>query len=90
MALRIAVNGELDNLQRLLEKLPAALSVGGRAAVVAFHSLEDRLVKRAFAAAGRSGTHRVLTPKPLTPRAEELARNPRSRSARLRGIERIR
>jgi len=90
LALRIAVNHELDNLRRLLEKLPALLSVGGRAAVISFHSLEDGPVKRAFAAAARAGSHRVLTPKPRRPTDEEVARNPRSRSGKLRAIERIR
>ena len=89
MAIRIAVNGELENLQRLLERLPQLLSVGGRAAVISFHSLEDRLVKRCFAAAAEAGTHRLPTPKPLTPSRDEIARNPRSRSAKLRTLERI-
>jgi 16S rRNA (cytosine1402-N4)-methyltransferase len=88
-ALRIAVNRELENLRGLLEKLPGLLSPGGRAAVISFHSLEDRLVKRAFQAAARCGTHRNLTPKPRTPSSEEIARNPRSRSAKLRAMERI-
>ncbi len=90
MALRIAVNDELGNLQRLLEQAPGLLSLGGRALVISFQSLEDRLVKRAFAAAERAGTHRLLTVKPRTPGAEEIERNPRSRSAKLRAIERIR
>ncbi len=89
-ALRVEVNRELENLDALLEKLPGLLSAGGRAAVISFHSLEDRAVKRAFSAAAREGTHRLLTRKPLTPGADELARNPPSRSAKLRGIERIR
>jgi 16S rRNA (cytosine1402-N4)-methyltransferase len=90
MALRIAVNRELEHLQRLLDRLPQVLSVGGRAAVISFHSLEDRLVKRGFAAAAKAGTHRLLTVKPRTPSSEEVARNPRSRSAKLRAVERIR
>ncbi len=88
-ALRIAVNGELKSLQRLLEKMPGLMSVGGRAAVISFHSLEDRLVKRAFAAAAEAGTHRLLNKKPITGGAVEIYRNPRSRSAKLRAIERI-
>ncbi len=88
-ALRIAVNGELKSLERLLEKMPGLLSVGGRAAVISFHSLEDRLVKRAFAAAAETGTHKLLNKKPITGGAVEIYRNPRSRSAKLRGIERI-
>ena len=89
MALRIAVNGELDNLQALLDCLPRTLAPGGRAAVISFHSLEDRLVKQHFAAAARTGSCKLLTPKPLTPSSDEIARNPRSRSAKLRAMERI-
>ena len=89
-AIRIAVNRELDNLRALLEQVPDVLSVGGRAVIISFHSLEDGLVKRAFAAAAEAGTHRLLTRKPLRPGAEEIQRNPRSRSARLRAMERIR
>ncbi len=88
-ALRIAVNGELESLERLLEKLPGIMSVGGRAAVISFHSLEDRLVKRAFAAAVESGTHRLLNRKPRTAGLDEVGENPRSRSAKLRAIERL-
>jgi len=88
-AIRILVNRELENLAALLGKLPGLLAPGGRAVVISFHSGEDRLVKRAFASAQRAGTCRSLTPKPLRPASEEVARNPRSRSARLRAIERI-
>lgn len=80
-ALRIAVNHELDSLERLLAHLPDCLSPGGRAAIISFHSLEDRLVKRAFRDDARWD---VLTRKPLRPGADEIARNPRSRSAKLR------
>ncbi len=89
-ALRIEVNGELANLERLLGLLGGVLSVGGRAAVISFHSLEDRAVKRAFAAAAKAGTHRLIERKPRTCGEEERMNNPRSRSAKLRGIERIR
>jgi len=88
-ALRIAVNRELENLSKLLEVLPSLLSVGGRAAIISFHSLEDRLVKRAFSEMVRAGTHRLLTKKPIRPSPDEIKVNPRSRSARLRCIERI-
>ncbi|MDY7011095.1 MAG: 16S rRNA (cytosine(1402)-N(4))-methyltransferase RsmH [Planctomycetota bacterium] len=88
-ALRVAVNGELESLQRLLEKIPGLLSVGGRAAVISFHSLEDRLIKRAFAAAARTGTYRLLNKKPITAGNSEIQRNPRSRSSKIRAIERI-
>ncbi|HVX10953.1 MAG TPA: 16S rRNA (cytosine(1402)-N(4))-methyltransferase RsmH [Pirellulales bacterium] len=80
-ALRIAVNGELTSLERLLQTLPDRLSPGGRVAVISFHSLEDRLVKSAFRDDPR---YEVLTRKPIRPDDEEIARNPRSRSAKLR------
>mgnify|MGYP006292352893 CR=1 FL=1 len=79
-ALRIAVNDELGSLQRLLDVLPACLAPGGRAAVVSFHSLEDRLVKQAF----RGGDWEAVTKGVVKPSPEEVARNPRARSARLR------
>lgn len=80
-ALRIAVNGELDAIQSLMSSLPLLLTPGGRAVVISFHSLEDRIVKQAF----RSDTRwDVLTPKPVTPSEAELTTNPRSRSAKLR------
>lgn len=83
-ALRIAVNEELDQLRLLLESLPDVLSEGGRVAIISFHSLEDRMVKRAF----RDGEHlRVITKKPITASDDECARNSRSRSAKLRGAE---
>ena len=86
-ALRIAVNRELENLERLLKILPDILSVGGRAAIISFHSLEDRLVKHAFANLVAAGRARLLTKKPLVPDEMETNENPRSRSAKLRGIE---
>ena len=87
-ALRIAVNEELGNLEKLLKILPTILAVGGKAAIISFHSLEDRLVKRAFADWVASGNARFLAKKPIVPTAEEMAENPRSRSAKLRGIQR--
>ena len=88
-ALRIAVNDELANLDRLLSMLPGVLVSGGRAAIISFHSLEDRRVKRTFADLAGGGRVRLLTKRPITPSPEEVGVNPRSRSAKLRGIERI-
>ncbi len=85
-ALRIAVNGELDSLERALERLPNCLFPGGRLAILSFHSLEDRLVKRAFRSDPRL---KVLTKRPLRPTEEEVALNARARSAKLRVAERV-
>ena len=84
-ALRIAVNQELQGIEKALQKLPALLAPGGRIAVISFHSLEDRRVKEAFRGDERLN---VLTKKPLTATPAELAANPRSRSAKLRVAER--
>lgn len=104
-ALRIAVNAELEQLERALASLPALLKVGGRAAIISFHSLEDRAVKHAFRAlCGEApddtpkglpvvktqiAHFRSLTKKPLTASDEEAQQNPRARSAKLRGVEKI-
>ena len=87
-ALRIAVNDELGSLDRLLSLLPDVLTPGGRAGIISFHSLEDRRVKQAFAAWAAGGQATILTRKPVTATDEEMQRNPRSRSAKLRVIER--
>lgn len=85
-ALRIAVNDELGALERLLKSLPGCLNPGGRAVLISFHSLEDRLVKWAF----KDRTiWQVLTRKPVQAGEEEVRNNPRSRSAKLRGAIRI-
>jgi 16S rRNA (cytosine1402-N4)-methyltransferase len=84
-ALRIAVNDELGHLERTLALLPDVLKPGGRAAVISFHSLEDRRVKHAFRDDPRLN---VLTRKPVTASPEELSQNPRARSAKLRVAER--
>ncbi|HEU4385956.1 MAG TPA: 16S rRNA (cytosine(1402)-N(4))-methyltransferase RsmH [Anaeromyxobacteraceae bacterium] len=104
-ALRIAVNDELEALSAWLVSLPAILNPGGRAAAIAFHSLEDRLVKRAFqrlvractcppdlpaCACGARATFLAVTRKAVMPSAAEAARNPRARSARLRVVEKVR
>lgn len=89
-ALRIAVNDELENLQRLLNLLPGVLSAGGRAAVISFHSLEDRRVKQAFSGWVQAGLGRyVAREKFVEPTEREVDENPRSRSAKLRVIERL-
>jgi 16S rRNA (cytosine1402-N4)-methyltransferase len=87
MALRMAVNREVENLADLLEQAPRRLRPGGRLAVISFHSTEDRLVKQAFRSAEQTGLLAVVTKKPLSPTDDELARNPRSRSAKLRVAE---
>ncbi len=100
-ALRIAVNRELDVLERALEKGLELLAPGGRMAVISYHSLEDRRVKRFFRYGNFEGVPvkdpyghlitpwKVITRKPLRPSEEEIRRNPRARSARLRIAEKI-
>jgi len=83
-ALRIAVNRELESLQAFLAQAPRCLARDGRLVVTSFHSLEDRLVKQAMVRGQRAGVFELLTRKPIQPGPEEVARNPRSRSARLR------
>ena len=87
-ALRIFVNRELDDLKALLQATPRVLKPGGRLVIISFHSLEDRIVKDALRG-GRDQYFRVLTKKPVTASEEEIERNPRSRSAKLRAAERI-
>ncbi|PYQ52459.1 MAG: 16S rRNA (cytosine(1402)-N(4))-methyltransferase [Acidobacteria bacterium] len=87
-ALRIAVNRELEGLGAALESIAGTLEGGGRLAVIAFHSLEDREVKHTLRALATRG-FRLLTKKPVRPGEDEVRRNPRARSARLRAIERV-
>ena len=87
LALRMAVNQETENLEALLREAPKALASGGRFAVISFHSTEDRLVKQAFRTAEQVGQLKVVTSKPLIPTDRETALNPRSRSAKLRVVE---
>ena len=104
-ALRIAVNDELGALAAWLDSLPSLLNVGGRAAAIAFHSLEDRMVKERFrlltractcppdlpvCACGAQASFAAVTRKAVQASDEEVARNPRARSARLRAVERLR
>ncbi len=103
--LRIAVNAELEQLDRALSSIPAMLNLGGRAAIISFHSLEDRAVKRAFKALcgeapdeaprglpvvrTQQADFKSLSKKPLTASEEEASQNPRARSAKLRGVEKV-
>src|SRR5260370_11991179 len=88
-AIRIFVNRQLDDLKALMEAAPGVLKPGGRLVVISFHSLEDRIVKDALRDGAKSGIYNVLTKKPVTATEEEIDRNPRSRSAKLRAAERI-
>lgn len=103
-AFRIKINDELAVLENFLPQIPALLAAGARAAIISFHSLEDRLVKRFIVTeskdcicppelpvcrCGHTATVRAVNKKPLTPSAAELDRNPRSRSAKLRIFERL-
>jgi len=103
-ALRIFINDELNTLRTALERLGGIMESGRRAVFISYHSLEDRLVKQFFAReskdclcppqlpqciCGHTASFRVLTRKPITPSTEEQARNPRSRSAKLRAMERL-
>jgi 16S rRNA (cytosine1402-N4)-methyltransferase len=86
-ALRIYVNRELDEIQALLEAAPKLLKPSARLVVISFHSLEDRIAKDSFREGARQGVWEILTRKPVTAGEEELQRNPRSRSAKLRAAE---
>lgn len=90
-ALRIWVNQELDGLDAFLDAAVACLAPGGRMAVIAFHSLEDRVVKQTWRrlAQADAATVRLVTRRPVVPGDDEAARNPRARSARLRVVERV-
>ncbi len=89
LALRIAVNRELEELGQFLFRTPATLNSGGRWVVLSYHSREDRLVKRAFQEGEKSGTLKVLTKHVIVPSEAEQAANPRSRSAKLRCAEKV-
>jgi 16S rRNA (cytosine1402-N4)-methyltransferase len=104
-ALRIAVNDELGALAQWLDSLPGVLNPGGRAAAIAFHSLEDRMVKERFRAlthactcppdlpvcgCGAKAGFSAVTRKAVQASEDEVAENPRARSARLRAVERLR
>jgi 16S rRNA (cytosine1402-N4)-methyltransferase len=87
LALRIAVNREMEELGQFLSRTPATINPGGRWVVLSYHSREDRLVKHAFQEGERAGTLRVLTRHVIQPSEAEQANNPRSRSAKLRCAE---
>jgi len=87
-ALRIAVNEELAQLEQVIPKAAGLLKAGGRGVIISFHSLEDRLVKRAYRALVAAGGFRLITRKPMVPSDEERRHNPAARSAKMRVIER--
>jgi 16S rRNA (cytosine1402-N4)-methyltransferase len=104
LAIRARLNREIENLSEALEALPGVLGSGGRAAVIAYHGTEDRVVKQCFRKfsgrcvcpperlicdCGRERLFRILTPKPAVPSAEEIRQNPASRSARIRVVEKM-
>src|SRR5512137_1367097 len=89
LALRIAVNREMEELGQFLLRTPATLTSGGRWVILTYHSREDRQVKRAFQEGERQGTLKVLTKHVIQPTERELAANPRSRSAKLRCAEKV-
>ncbi|MBU6141977.1 16S rRNA (cytosine(1402)-N(4))-methyltransferase RsmH [Patescibacteria group bacterium] len=85
-ALRIYINDELGNLAQFLRTLPEIMKPGGRVAIISFHSLEDRIVKTAFHDMEHAGIGKRITRKPISASFEEVARNPRARSAKLRAF----
>jgi len=86
-ALRIYVNDELGNLEKVLKSLTQIVAPGGRVVIISFHSLEDRLVKNNFKKLVQDKKAKLLTKKPITATREEIVENPRSRSAKLRALE---
>ena len=88
-ALRIAVNDELESIRKVLPQAISALAEDGRLVVISFHSLEDRIIKNFFSEQAKLGTVKILTKKPITASRDELGKNPRSRSAKLRAAVKI-
>lgn len=88
-ALRIATNSELQNLEEVIQKGFDSLEIGGRMAIISFHSLEDRIVKKAFVQLKEKSIAKIITKKPIVPSEKEIRLNPRSRSSKLRLIEKI-
>lgn len=88
-ALRIAVNDELENIKRVLPQAISVLAPGGRLVAISFHSLEDKIVKDFLTSESKKGVVKILTKKPITANRDELGKNPRSRSAKLRAAVKI-
>jgi len=89
LALRIAVNREMEELEQFLSRTPATLAPAGRWVMLSYHSLEDRLVKHAFQGLAREGAVKILTKKVIVPPAAEIHLNPRARSAKMRVAEKL-
>ena len=89
LALRIAVNREMEELGQFLSRVPATMNPQGRCVILTYHSREDRIVKEAFREADRQGTLKILTKHVVRPSEQEERANPRSRSAKLRCAERV-
>jgi len=89
LALRIAVNREMEELGQFLSRVPATLRIGGRWVMLSYHSLEDRQVKQCFQQLAREGSLKILTKKVIQPSEAEISSNPRSRSAKMRVAEKI-
>ena len=89
LSLRLIVNQELAALDEALSAAAGLLAPGGRIGVIAFHSLEDRIVKNRFRGLARAGEVALVTPKPVRPSASEVSANRRARSAKLRVCERL-
>jgi len=88
-ALRIAVNDELENLKKGLSQSLEILEKGGRIVTISFHSLEDRICKNFFKEQKQKGLLKILTKKPITPSSQEIQKNPRSSSAKLRAVKKL-
>jgi 16S rRNA (cytosine1402-N4)-methyltransferase len=88
-AIRIAVNDELNNLENFIQKGISLLKKGGRICIISYHSLEDRIVKRAYRTASNEKRLHIISSKPITPSSEEINSNPRARSAKLRVAEKL-
>jgi len=86
LSLRIYVNKEFESLEKVLDSLPNILKAGGRAAIITFQSLEDRIVKNKFRDMAKEGKISLLTKKPVSPQYSEIKKNPRARSAKIRAM----